>query len=102
MKVKNKYKKFFVFLTLTLWPFIFLFPLTLNFIVMGNDFDLVYFSYKKYTAELLFEGVIPLWSPSEASGMPLIFNPFAQFFYIPGWVNFLIYFVKNQLTLFAI
>ena len=66
---------------------------------MGNDFDLVYFSYKKYIVELFFEGVIPLWSPSEAAGYPLIFNPFAQFFYIPGWINFLVYFVKNQITL---
>ena len=99
MKKIYNYKKSIIFFVLILWPFIFLFPLTFKIIVMGNDFDLVYFSYKKYIVELFFEGVIPLWSPSEAAGYPLIFNPFAQFFYIPGWINFLVYFVKNQITL---
>ena len=32
---------------------------------MGNDFDIVYYSYKKYIFELLDEGVVPLWSPYE-------------------------------------
>ena len=48
---------------------------------MGNDFDLIYFSYKKYIFEFIQEGQIPLWSPSEGAGFTLVYNPFAQFFY---------------------
>ena len=89
-----------VILFLILWPFLYLFPYTFELITVGNDFDLVYFSYKRYIAELLSSGVIPFWSPAEGTGLSLIFNPFAQFFYIPGWVNYIIYFIKNDLTLY--
>jgi len=92
-------KKKIVYLILILWPYIFLFPLSLDLIAMGNDFDLVYFSYKKYIVELISEGIFPLWSPSEAAGVPLIFNPFAQYFYIPGWLTYVIYFFKGELNL---
>ncbi len=88
-------------LVILIWPFIYLFPLTFNLIVMGNDFDLIYFSYKKYIAEMLYEGIIPLWSPFEGAGSTLIFNPFAQYFYIPGWINYLIYFITKDLTLYT-
>ena len=95
---ENKFKKLLI-VFIFIWPFIFLFPLSLGLIVMGNDFDLIYFSYKRYIAEMLTAGVIPYWSPSEGTGMSLIFNPFAQYFYIPGWINYLIYFITNNLTL---
>ena len=88
-------------LIILIWPFIFLFPLTFSLIVMGNDFDLIYFSYKRYIAEMLSEGIIPLWSPFEGTGSTLIFNPFAQYFYLPGWVNYLIYFITKDLTLYT-
>ena len=96
---EEKKFKSFILISILIWPFIFLFPLSLGIIVMGNDFDLIYFSYKRYIAEMLSVGVIPLWSPSEGSGMSLIFNPFAQYFYIPGWINYLIYFITESLTL---
>ena len=64
-----------------IFPFIFLLPFTLQFIDVGNDFELYYFSYKKYIFELLKNGNIPLWSPAEAAGYSLIFNPLTQFFY---------------------
>ena len=94
---KNLNKIFFIIILI--WPFVFLFPLSFGFIVMGNDFELIYFSYKRYIAEMLSVGVIPYWSPVEGSGMSLIYNPFAQYFYIPGWINYLIYFVTDNLTL---
>ena len=88
-----------VYFILILWPYIFLFPLSLDLIAIGNDFDLLYFSYKKYILELISQGIFPFWSPSEAAGVPLIFNPFAQYFYIPGWFTYVIYFFKGELNL---
>lgn len=67
---------------------------------MGNDFDLIYFSYKKYIFEFLQEGQIPLWSPSEGSGFTLIYNPFAQFFYLPSWLLFGICMLKKTFSLY--
>ena len=58
---KNLNKIFFIIILI--WPFVFLFPLSFGFIVMGNDFELIYFSYKRYIAEMLSVGVIPYWSP---------------------------------------
>ena len=82
-----------------IWPYIYLLPLTLGFIAMGNDFDLIYFSYKRYIAEMLSEGIIPLWSPTDGNGFSLIFNPFAQYFYIPSWILYLIHFINKNLSL---
>ena len=81
------------------WPFIFYIPLTSSFIVMGNDFDLIYYSYKKYIFEFWQDGQIPFWSPSEGAGFTLIYNPFAQFFYLPSWILFLICDLKNTFSL---
>jgi len=67
---------------------------------MGNDFDLIYFSYKKYIFEFLQEGQIPLWSPSEGAGFTLIYNPFAQFFYLPSWLLFGICILKKTFSLY--
>ena len=36
-----------------LWPYFFLFPITFGLIAIGNDFDLIYFAYKRYIAEML-------------------------------------------------
>ena len=66
---------------------------------MGNDFDLVYYSYKKYIFELLNEGYLPLWSPYEGAGYSLIYNPFASYFYIPSWINFLLLKIKGTFSL---
>jgi hypothetical protein len=90
--------KLLIFLIL-IWPYIYLFPLTLGLIVVGNDFDLIYFSYKRYIAEMLSVGIIPLWSPVDGNGFSLIFNPFAQYFYIPSWILYLIHFITKNLTL---
>ena len=90
--------KLLIFLIL-IWPYIYLFPLTLGFLTMGNDFDLIYFSYKRYIAEMLSEGIFPLWSPADGNGFSLIFNPFAQYFYIPGWILYLIHFITKNLSL---
>ena len=94
MQFNNKY----INLLLFFFPFIFLFPYTFNFLAIGNDFELLYFSYKKYIFEFVKEGFFPLWSPSESSGYSLVFNPFAQYFYFPSWVLYLIAFIKGSLT----
>ena len=47
-----KNKKIILFLLL-IWPFLYLFPLSTGLIAMGNDFDLVYYSYKKYMIPVL-------------------------------------------------
>ncbi len=91
-------KKITLFLLL-IWPFLYLLPLTTGLIAMGNDFDLVYYSYKKYIFELFAQGYAPLWSPYEGIGYSLIYNPFASYFYIPGWVNFLILIIKGTFSL---
>jgi len=74
------------FTILIIFPFLYLFPHTLNIIEMGNDFELLYYSYKKYIFEFISIGHFPLWSPSENAGYSLIFNPFAQYFYPLSWV----------------
>ena len=84
-----------------IFPFIFLLPFTLQFIDVGNDFELYYFSYKKYIFELLKNGNIPLWSPAEAAGYSLIFNPLTQFFYLPSWFHYLISFFYGDLTKYS-
>lgn len=99
-KVKN-----FIFINksseilIIVWPYIYLFPLTFGFLAIGNDFDLIYFSYKRYIAEMLSVGIIPLWSPVDGNGFSLIFNPFAQFFYLPSWILYLIHFITKNLSL---
>ena len=99
MKIDFKLKIKFSILIILIWPYIFLFPITFGIIGIGNDFDLIYFSYKRYIAEMLANGIIPLWSPVEATGISLIFNPFAQFFYVPGLINYFYHFVTGSLTL---
>ena len=94
----NRYKKFDKILII-IWPYIFFFPYTFDIIAVGNDFDLIYYSYKRYIAEMLSAGIISLWDPTTGAGFSLIFNPFAQYFYIPGWINYLIHFVSNNLSL---
>ena len=92
-------KSNFINLSLLIWPFIFYLPLTTGLLVMGNDFDLIYFSYKKYIFEFWQDGQIPFWSPSEGAGFSLIYNPFAQFFYLPSWVLFFFCDIKNTFSL---
>jgi len=92
-------RSIFINIILIIWPFIFYLPLTSGFIAMGNDFDLIYYSYKKYIFEFWQEGQIPFWSPSEGAGFTLIYNPFAQFFYLPSWILFLICDLKNTFSL---
>ncbi len=99
MNINFLLKKKTSIIIILLWPYIFLFPITFGFISIGNDFDLIYFSYKRYIAEMLVEGIVPLWSPAEGTGFSLIFNPFAQYFYIPGWINYIIHFFSKNLTL---
>ena len=55
-------------------------------------------TYKKYIFELLKQGHLPLWSPVEASGTSLIFNPLAQFFYIPSWLFYIVCFLFGKIT----
>jgi hypothetical protein len=77
-------------MTVAVWPFIFLAPYTQNKIGIGNDFAYLYFNYKVYFLEMLRHGHFPLWSPTEAAGMPFFSNPFAQSFY-PLNLVYLIY-----------
>ena len=95
----NILKNRLLILIIFIWPFVYLFPLTFGFLAVGNDFDLIYFSYKRYIAEMLSAGIIPLWSPVDGNGFSLIFNPFAQYFYIPGWTMYLVHFITKNLSL---
>jgi len=70
-----------IILALILWPFIFLFPYTLNLVGFGNDFQCLYYSYKVYLLDNLVHFHIPLWSPAEGAGFPFYANPFAQVLY---------------------
>jgi len=79
-------------------PFIYLFPHTFQFIEMGNDFELLYYSYKKYIFEFIKVGHFPLWSPGESLGYSLIFNPFAQYFYPLSWILYLFCFLIGDLS----
>jgi hypothetical protein len=100
-------KKISIYLILFFFPFLFLLPHTLNFLTMGNDFDLLYYAYKKYIFESISDGIFPLWSPSEGAGFPIVSNPFAQIFYIPSWINFFFFklfgeFTRYQFLLYTI
>ena len=88
-----------IIILITLAPYIYLSPLSFGLVAMGNDFDLIYFSYKKYFFEFLDEGIFPLWSSGESSGFTLIYNPFAQVFYLPGYINFLLLKLKGTFSL---
>lgn len=87
-----------VYILLILIPYIVLFPYTFQILEVGNDFELYYFTYKKYIFEILKLGHIPLWSPAEASGTSLIFNPLTQYFYIPSWFFYLLCYLLGDLT----
>ena len=89
-------KNIYTISLLVILPFLILLPYTLQFLEVGNDFELYYFFYKKYIFELLKLGHLPLWSPAEASGTSLIFNPLAQFFYIPSWLFYFLCFLKHS------
>ena len=93
-------KSFIAYLLLIIWPFIYFFPMTSEFIVIGNDFDLIYFSYKKYIFEFIQDGHLPFWSPVEGAGFSLIYNPFAQFFYLPSWFLYSISLIKGSFSLY--
>jgi len=92
-----KDKKFHLFILIII-PFIYLFPHTLRLIEIGNDFELLYFAYKKYIFEFIQIGHLPLWSPSEAGGYSLIFNPFAQYFYPLSWLLYFFSFIIGDLS----
>tara|TARA_Y100000389_G_scaffold199798_1_gene238885 strand:- start:1673 stop:3814 length:2142 start_codon:yes stop_codon:yes gene_type:complete len=97
--INNIFKKKLSVFIILIWPYIFLFPISFGFLAMGNDFDLIYFSYKRYIAEMLSVGVLPLWSPVDGAGFSLVFNPFAQYFYLPSWILYLIHFITKNLSL---
>ena len=95
MEVNNKK---FILILLILAPYLYLFPHTFHFIEMGNDFELLYYSYKKYIFEFVKVGHFPLWSPSESLGYSLIFNPFAQYFYPLSWLLYILGFIFGDLS----
>ena len=88
----------FIYILLIIFPFIFLAPLTFQYLEVGNDFELYYYVYKKYIFELLKSGHLPLWSPSEGAGYSLIFNPLTQYIYLPSWILYLISFLIGNLS----
>jgi hypothetical protein len=91
-------KKILNIFILILIPYFYLFPHTFLFIEMGNDFEILYYSYKKYIFEFIKVGHFPLWSPSEGLGYSLIFNPFAQYFYPISWFLYSIAFTLGDLS----
>ena len=92
------YRNNYNILIIIFFPYLYLFPHTFQFIEMGNDFELLYFSYKKYIFEFINIGHLPLWSPSESLGYSLIFNPFAQYLYPLSWFLYLIAFLIGDLS----
>ena len=93
--------KIIIYSLLILFPFIALSPFTFQFIEVGNDFELYYYVYKKYIFEFLKSGHFPLWSPVEAAGYSLIFNPLAQSFYFPSWILYLFSFLIGDLSKYS-
>ena len=93
--------KIIIYTLLIIFPFIALAPLTFQYIEVGNDFELYYFVYKKYIFEFLKSGHFPLWSPVEAAGYSLIFNPLAQPFYFPSWILYLFSFLIGDLSKYS-
>jgi hypothetical protein len=91
-------KKILNIFILILIPYLYLFPHTFYFVEMGNDFEILYYSYKKYIFEFIKVGHFPLWSPSEGLGYSLIFNPFAQYFYPMSWFLYGIAFTLGDLS----
>ena len=79
-------KNYFYLIILILFPYLYLSPLTFGYLSMGNDFESLYFSYKKFIFDFYKNDLFIYWSPSESSGYSLIYNPFAQYFYLPGWI----------------
>ena len=94
-------KNFIIYFLLILIPYVILLPYTIKFLEVGNDFELYFFTYKKYIFELLNLGHFPLWSPVEASGSSLIFNPLTQYFYLPSWVFYSICFVIGDISKYS-
>ena len=86
----NKYfrfsKNYLIISLLIIFPYLYLFPLTFGYLVMGNDFEGLYYSYKKFIFDFFIQDIFIYWSPSESTGYSLIYNPFAQYFYIPSWL----------------
>lgn len=91
-------KNIYIYSLLIILPFLILLPYTLQYLEVGNDFELYYFTYKKYIFELLKSGHLPLWSPVEASGASLIFNPLTQYFYLPSWLFYFVCFLFGEIT----
>ncbi len=91
-------KNLSVYILLVLVPFLILSPYTFQILEVGNDFELYYFTYKKYIFEILKLGHLPLWSPVEASGTSLIFNPLTQYFYLPTWFFYFFCYLLGDLT----
>ena len=96
--MKENYKIYFV---LALIPYLVLSPYTFQFLEVGNDFELYFYSYKKYIFELLKLGHLPLWSPVEASGSSLIFNPLTQFFYLPSWILYFLCLIIGDISKYS-
>ncbi|MGL3827034.1 hypothetical protein [Candidatus Pelagibacter communis] len=94
-------KNTFINLYLVLIPYFILAPYVFKFIEVGNDFELYYFTYKKYIFEFFRIGIIPFWSPAEASGYSLIFNPLSQFFYLPSWIFYIFCLVIGELSKYS-
>lgn len=96
LNIMKSDKAFIIILIIA--PFIYLFPHTFALIEMGNDFELLYYSYKKYIFEFIQIGHLPLWSPSEGLGQSLVFNPFAQYFYPLSWILYFISYLIGDLS----
>lgn len=63
-----------------LFPFLYYFRLIVpnsSLLILGNDFGILYYSYKGYLADVVANGHFPLWTPAEACGYPFFGNPFA-------------------------
>jgi hypothetical protein len=80
------------------WPFVFLWPYVLGLISVGNDFSVLYYSYKLSYVAFLTEGHVPLWASTEAAGFPFFSNPFVAATYPLNALYLLHYRIFGGLT----
>ena len=96
---KSKINKFYLGCILVfIWPFIYCFNYVFaneSFsLTIGNDFWYIY-NCKVYLLDKLSNFNLPLWSPSEGSGIPFFSNPFTQVFYPLNALLVAIYEINN-------
>src|SRR5215468_10006168 len=73
---------------------IFLRPVVLPFepgqVLLGNDFQAMFYPLHQYILQTIQAGELPLWNPHQFIGHPIIGNPHAALFYPATWLMWLV------------